>query len=933
MNFWKLDAEIARKSFDRNKEKKKSLLENTDFSNISLRPYQVDGVIWMYTQYERKLGGILADEMGLGKTYQSLCYISFIRKTIGKCLCLIVCPLSIIENWENEWKVCLSKVPLHRFYGEKETVLEEIIDFDDGIVLTTYDYLKHLKKTVKKFMVGIFDEGHRFKNVNSVTRQHCLNISIRQRIILTGTPIQNNLNEFISLCYFVGRKGFDEREYDDIVEDYKKKIEKDEIKLKLLSDSLLLRRIKEEVLPNLPKMKETILYHHLTDIQIDLYKNLLARNREKLNESINLQNIMMQLRKTCCHPYLFQGIEPEPFKEGEHIVEASGKLKILDLLLKHLKSCGHRTLIFSQFVMCLDILQDYCEFRKWKYSRLDGTLKVDERKEAIERFVQGDNDHDSFIFLMSTRSGGVGLNLTVADTVIFYDSDFNPQNDMQAMARVHRIGQRKNVQVIRLCVKNSIEEIIVRRAVEKKKLSEKLLNDSEKIGQDKIGVKSSEIRDILIFGVHKLFETREDHSNDYNVEKIVGMTKNKEWQLTVKDQNDDEVEHSIDGDDERENDELHSRKRKRGIEHIYEFEGKIYNPYRKNDLETLNNLTPKQIKVAKKQTKNKLTSVEKEAVQKRREENRKKRLLKAQELFKDSCLKYDFQTERLNYDEQRDDDKSAVYLKHLNILKLLNKENSNDDSDDSMSMRVLGKLINVKGNVVYPIVEKENVSKSSIIIHCVNNSGRWSKYGIFNSISKISDKVEEYYKKAKECNDMKLGDVHLIPFRTRKSNQTKIIDYLSLIIVIDSTGKIVQRALDSALESIGRLIESGRSATIHLPRIGEKNRKGIDWYGCEKIVKKQFGGRQLPVYVYYFDGSCNYRTHSLSSIVYQDEPERRRSSSESSHLSTSSSTITISSLSSAASTSRTRYLESSTVESYLSPNELIGSNIIYSDDE
>ena len=178
-------------------------------------------------------------------------------------------------------------------------------------------------------------------------------------------------------------------------------------------------------------------------------KNLLQNRNASEDEKKYYLNLLMQLRKVCNHPYLFQGIEPEGIPEGEHLIEASGKLIILDRLLKKLHAEGnHKVLIFSQMTMVLDILEDYCNYRVFNYCRIDGSTDMNSRDAQIDAFMA--EGSDQFIFLLSTRAGGLGINLTAADTVIIYDSDFNPQMDLQAMDRAHRIGQKNMVNVYRL---------------------------------------------------------------------------------------------------------------------------------------------------------------------------------------------------------------------------------------------------------------------------------------------------------------------------------------------------------------------------------------------------------------------------------------------------------------------------------------------------
>jgi len=243
--------------------------------------------------------------------------------------------------------------------------------------------------------------------------------------------------------------------------------------LQNLLSPFLLRRVKSEVMAHLPQKTEVLLYTGMSDIQKKYYKAILMKDLDAFNSpggsmKTRLMNILMQLRKCVNHPYLFDGVEPEPFELGEHLVDASGKLQVIDQLLVFLKARGHKVLMFSQMARMLDIIQDYLGYRGYSYERLDGSVRGEERYLAIQNFNETE---ETFIFLLSTRAGGQGLNLMSADTVIFVDNDFNPQNDLQAAARAHRIGQTRPVKVIRLVARSTVEEIVLKRADDKLKLT------------------------------------------------------------------------------------------------------------------------------------------------------------------------------------------------------------------------------------------------------------------------------------------------------------------------------------------------------------------------------------------------------------------------------------------------------------------------------
>ena len=232
----------------------------------------------------------------------------------------------------------------------------------------------------------------------------------------------------------------------------------------------------------------------------------------------------MNLRKCCNHPYLFDGAEPKfdgIFEVGEHLVENSGKMVVLDKLLAKLKQDGEKVLLFTQMTNMMDIIQDYLHYRNYSYQRLDGSVRAEERYMSIKNFTE----EDTFVFLLSTRAGGVGLNLTAASTVIFFDSDWNPQLDLQAQARAHRIGQTKEVRVFRLLSSFTVEELMFKRAIKKLKLKQQVLDEGNFTFDDV--AKPENMGELLKFGVKNLLENEESTIEDADIEQIFsnGMLK------------------------------------------------------------------------------------------------------------------------------------------------------------------------------------------------------------------------------------------------------------------------------------------------------------------------------------------------------------------------------------------------------------------------
>ncbi|KAK0703771.1 CDH1-like protein [Lasiosphaeria miniovina] len=466
-----------------------------------LREFQLKGLNFLALNWTRANNVILADEMGLGKTVQTVAFLSWLRNDRDQeGPFLVVAPLSVIPAWAdtfNHWAPDLNYV----VYLGPEAARANIRDYEllvDGnpkkpkfnVLVTSYDYIladwEHLRTI--KWQVLAVDEAHRLKNRDSQLYARLNSFGVPCKVLITGTPIQNNLAELAALLDFLnpGKVIIDEElellstsnniNPDNPEQDEAKRYET-QAKLQNLHSSIapyILRRTKETVESDLPPKTEKIIRVELSDLQLEYYKNILTRNYAALSDASNghkqsLLNIMMELKKVSNHPYMFHGAEERVLAgrtrredQIKGLITSSGKMMLLDQLLTKLKKDGHRVLIFSQMVKMLDILGDYLRIRGYQFQRLDGTIPAGPRRMAINHF-NAENSED-FCFLLSTRAGGLGINLMTADTVIIYDSDWNPQADLQAMARAHRIGQKKPVNVYRLVAKQTIEEEVVTRA-------------------------------------------------------------------------------------------------------------------------------------------------------------------------------------------------------------------------------------------------------------------------------------------------------------------------------------------------------------------------------------------------------------------------------------------------------------------------------------
>ena len=492
-------------------------------NRVDMRAYQLHGLSWLVSRYDRGLSCILADEMGLGKTLQLISFFAFLKETKGLSgPHLAIVPLSILFNWVQECKKFCPSLRLIRFHcnnskeaGELKKQIREVTEYD--VCITTYEMIKANESlfTTISWRTTVLDEGHRIKNLLTDTSKVCGKLKTRFKVILTGTPVQNNLQELFALLNFLLPKVFDKASQENFETGFtlsNSQIEIDKEKLSLvhyLCRPFVLRRLKTEVEQKLPPKLETLVNCPLSDMQRFWIQRLLlkdatlfeetvannsSRNSKKCHESPEtsethnenddpnrwkrLQSLLAQLRKAANHPYLFPNAEiivDGQMGANESIITASGKMKTLDLLLAKLLKDKHRVVIFSQFTRTLDIISDYLEYRDFSFYRLDGQTHRVMREVYIGQFNTNTGPKDPAIFILSTRAGGEGVNLYTADTVILFDSDWNPQVDIQAMARVHRIGQEKVVHIYRLVSKGTVEERIVQRA-QKKLLLDCMIN-------------------------------------------------------------------------------------------------------------------------------------------------------------------------------------------------------------------------------------------------------------------------------------------------------------------------------------------------------------------------------------------------------------------------------------------------------------------------
>ncbi|KAG4922446.1 hypothetical protein AAZX31_18G215200 [Glycine max] len=451
----------------------------------TLRDYQLVGLQWMLSLYNNKLNGILADEMGLGKTVQVMALIAYLMEFKGNYgPHLIIVPNAVMVNWKSELYTWLPSVSCIFYAGGKDyrskLYSQEIMAMKFNVLVTTYEFIMYDRARLSKidWKYIIIDEAQRMKDRDSVLARDLDRYRCQRRLLLTGTPLQNDLKELWSLLNLLLPEVFDNKKAfndwfskpfqkegptqnteDDWLETEKKVIIIH--RLHQILEPFMLRRRVEDVEGSLPPKVSIVLRCKMSAVQSAIYDwvkstGTLRLDPEGENSKIQknphyqakeyktLNNRCMELRKTCNHPSLNYPLLGE--LSTNSIVKSCGKLWILDRILIKLQRTGHRVLLFSTMTKLLDLLEDYLNWRRLVYRRIDGTTNLDDRESAIMDFNSPDSD--CFIFLLSIRAAGRGLNLQSADTVVIYDPDPNPKNEEQAVARAHRIGQKREVRVI-----------------------------------------------------------------------------------------------------------------------------------------------------------------------------------------------------------------------------------------------------------------------------------------------------------------------------------------------------------------------------------------------------------------------------------------------------------------------------------------------------
>jgi chromodomain-helicase-DNA-binding protein 4 len=545
----------------RSKNFESNLLKNAQPTTVTggeLMDYQVEGMNWLYYQWYKGQNCILADEMGLGKTIQIIAYFALMVQDHKCWPFLVVVPNSTCPNWRREIKKWAPSLRAVMYYGSsvarKLAQDYELFPKDDEekersksmprdksqpkdlrahVVITSYESVveeKARQNLQKVAWAGlVVDEGQRLKNEKNLLYENLSKMKFPFKVLLTGTPLQNNARELFNLLQFLDPKinaAAMDAKYEILTKENVPELHE-------LIRPFFLRRTKVQVLTFLPPLAQIILPVTMSVVQKKLYKSILAKNPQLMKsifsrignvaqkERVNLNNILMQLRKTLCHPFVYsREIEERSYElavSHRNLVEASSKLQLLQIMLPKLQERGHRVLIFSQFLDNLDILEDFLDGLGLQHRRLDGSINSLEKQKRIDDFNAPDSPY--FAFLLSTRSGGVGINLASADTVIIMDPDFNPHQDIQALSRAHRIGQKNKVLVFQIMTRGSAEEKIMQIGKKKMALDHVLIQQMDQ--EDDAGM---DLESILRHGAEALFG--DDNTGDIvydsaSVEKLL----------------------------------------------------------------------------------------------------------------------------------------------------------------------------------------------------------------------------------------------------------------------------------------------------------------------------------------------------------------------------------------------------------------------------
>ena len=871
-----------------------SLSQPALLTGATMRDYQIDGLRWAAALDACSLGGILGDEMGLGKTLQAIALLAHHREAAdpaGGVRFLVLAPLSTLSNWQHQLsEFCPSAcVMLYAGDAEARAACRERIaapqlagGFD--VVLASYEVLMidAPALTGVAWRAVVIDEAHRLKNRTAVLYR-CLLDELRlgdsPRLLLTGTPLQNNADELFSLMHFVAPTVYDSAEL------FVSELRRDAAAARPLWSPLLLRRLKADHV-HLPPKVEAVLYVPLIPLQRHWYRAVLERNCSALGvaSARTLTNVLAALRKCCNHPYLFDGAEPEPFVEGEHLVQASAKLILLDRLLHRLRARGDRVLLFCTSTTMLDVLQDYLSLRRWAYERLDGSARAEERWQSVASFQGKDARGSSalpFVFLLSTRAGGLGLNLTAANTVIFYDEDFNPQVDRQAVDRAHRIGQTRRVLVLRLLCRGTVEEVVHRRAQAKLRFSDDVMEEDSSAAA--AAPPPSLAKQAIAFGLADLLGWGGGGGGGGGGGSATGTG------AAMAMPTDEELERLLDGGSVGEASSsaqvsasapTDAGAADKGDDSIYSFDGKNFAPdkaaaRREADSAALAALVAGKASGTaagasnagapgdgggrgkrRREMSEEEAAAEAAEAARAQEEAKRRKAERAEERKLERWRKAGYTSLALAAEVGA----TAAGSSGMAAAAAAEDDGETDvdtdadeDADDEAGQRAVGgddSLRFVVGDAAAARGGGDG-GGSRIVLCWVDDRGRWPGRGFFGAVtSQLGDGPRLAYEAAHAHGDLKLGDAHLLDCSASSPGML-----LCLIVVLardkaaphGTPPTLSMEALGASLSKVA-CAAAARGSSVHTPRLPAASGA---WYGAERLLRKHLP-RRAQTFVYYF---------------------------------------------------------------------------------
>ncbi|KAJ6879083.1 chromodomain-helicase-DNA-binding protein 1-like isoform X1 [Populus alba x Populus x berolinensis] len=741
----------------------------------TLKPHQLEGISWLIQRYHLGVNVILdiCWQMGLGKTLQAISFLSYLKvhqKSSGPYL--VLCPLSVTDGWVSEIDKFTPKLKVLRYVGEKE-------------------HRRSLRKTIHEHV----KESPSSSDVSLLPFD----------VLLTTYDIALVDKEFLSQIPW----------HYAIVDEAQrlknpKSVKRQFKTLKSILKSFMLRRTKSTLIKCgnlvLPSLTEITVMAPLVSLQKKVYASILRKELPKL----------LALSSSASSHQSLQNM-------------ASGKLTILDQLLEKLHDSGHRVLLFAQMTHTLDILQDFLELRKYSYERLDGSVRAEERFAAIRSFSgqsgrsgSESDQNSSFVFMISTRAGGVGLNLVAADTVIFYEQDWNPQVDKQALQRAHRIGQMNHVLSINLVTRHTVEEVIMQRAKRKLQLSHDVVGDDvmEEDRKETGGIETGDLRSI-IFGLHRfdLSEVNSEKSNELNASELKALAQKV---IALR------CEQILDKDDRKF--EVNPIGQEKGLDFVSGGDSALasYDP----GLDETSYLS----------------WVEKFKETSQSNENPVMDLGNRRNLPDNKYL--NLEAAKKKAEEKKLSKWEALGYHSLSVGDPIYPVDGDALSDS-------GFVHFVVGDCTHP--DKLCSSEPSVIFSCVDESGNWGHGGMFDALAKLSSSIPAAYQQASEFRDLHLGDVHLVKIIENTDGQNMEGDtprWVALAVVQSyNPRRKVPRSEISILDleaclSKASFAAAQNSASIHMPRIGYQD--GTDrsqWYTVERLLRKYASVFGIKIYV------------------------------------------------------------------------------------